>query len=235
MLPLAAAIDLAEQAAAEHGPDIANGKSPRHHAAWRVFKQRLEHVDELWEERKAAVQSYLSFSELQTLDRELKDWQEALCNAAMHWVQWSTYSRPAVHKQTRDLLSSAQELEKRLHASSAERGPQRKLQEVLDHNDELRRTSAGDSRLLAGDGQWKPPHGYVGTKTIRHDVRFRKRDKNPQPSTIQRWVERAAREDKPVKIVKAPDTGENFYPEAWIAKQIERWSPRSTPSSVPAG
>lgn len=107
----------------------------------------------------------------------------------------------------------------------------RNLQEILDYNDELGRNAA---ERRSKPTPWRPPEGYVGTKEICHDVRFRKSGKNPQPSTIQRWVERAARENEPIEIVKAPDTGENFYPEAWIVRQIERWRPRSTPSRVPA-
>jgi hypothetical protein len=74
---------------------------------------------------------------------------------------------------------------------------------------------------------WTPPPGYVGRKTICNDVRFRKKGKNPSPSTIDVWVKAAERDGQPVKIEKAPDSGENHYPEDWIIEQIRRWNPRA--------
>jgi len=79
--------------------------------------------------------------------------------------------------------------------------------------------------------EWKAPPGYVGTKTICHGDEFRKNGKNPAPSTIQRWVDRASREGNPVKVVPARDTHENHYPREWIMKQLERWNPRRETTS----
>ncbi len=75
---------------------------------------------------------------------------------------------------------------------------------------------------------WQPPDGYVRTSEIKFNPRFKKTGKNPVESTIQRWVERAKRNKKSVEIVKAPDTHENHYAEAWVLEQIELWNPRST-------
>jgi len=73
---------------------------------------------------------------------------------------------------------------------------------------------------------WEPPPGYVGTKTIMHDPRFKKLGKNPPRSTIQRWGERSEKEGEPVKIERAPDTHECYYPQQWVMDQVERWNPR---------
>lgn len=74
--------------------------------------------------------------------------------------------------------------------------------------------------------RWEPSPGYVGTKTITTDERFRKNSKNPPQSTMQRWVKRSEKEGNPVPTVKAPDSGEKFYPEQWVQEQIERWNPQ---------
>lgn len=74
--------------------------------------------------------------------------------------------------------------------------------------------------------RWEPQPGYVGTKTITTDERFRKDGKNPPQSTMQRWVKRSEKEGEPVHTDKAPDSGEKFYPEQWVLEQIERWHPQ---------
>ncbi|MEK6676766.1 MAG: hypothetical protein AABZ47_14075 [Planctomycetota bacterium] len=73
---------------------------------------------------------------------------------------------------------------------------------------------------------WNPPLGYVGRKTICSDPRFQKGGKNPPASTIDVWVKAAERKENPVKIERAPDSGENHYPESWIMEQIATWYPR---------
>lgn len=81
-------------------------------------------------------------------------------------------------------------------------------------------------------GRWKPPTGYVGAKTITSDERFWKGGKRPPRTTIDTWVNRDKKHAKaqgrdPVTIVKAPDSGENFYPEDWVQEQIRLWHPRA--------
>jgi hypothetical protein len=74
--------------------------------------------------------------------------------------------------------------------------------------------------------KWQPKAGYIGVKTICTDARFRKNGKNPPRSTIEVWMKRAQRIRKPVKVVKAPDSGEVHLPEVWVLKQVKRWNPR---------
>lgn len=75
--------------------------------------------------------------------------------------------------------------------------------------------------------RWEPPEGFVGRKTICSDPRFQKDGKNPPPTTIDVWVKAAERSNKSVEIVKAPDSGENHYPEDWILDRIaNHWHPR---------
>jgi hypothetical protein len=82
-------------------------------------------------------------------------------------------------------------------------------------------TTAKDGTPSLAHKAWDPPPGYVGRKTICNDARFRKKGKNPSPTTIDVWVNAA------VKVEKAPDTGENHYPETWINEQISQWNPRN--------
>lgn len=88
-------------------------------------------------------------------------------------------------------------------------------------------TTAKDVISSSAHRAWVPPLGYVGRKTICNDARFRKGGKNPPLTTIDVWVKAAEREGNPVKIEKAPDNGENHYPEAWIVEQIRNWNPRA--------
>ncbi len=77
---------------------------------------------------------------------------------------------------------------------------------------------------------WQPPEGYVGAKDILLDARFKKGGKNPPRSTLQDWERRSKKSKSPVRVEKAPDTKECYYPEAWIFEQIRAWNPRrSTP------
>lgn len=98
---------------------------------------------------------------------------------------------------------------------------------------------------------WQPPKGYVGRKTVCSHQRFRKKDKNPPPTTIDVWVKAAERDGwtvrrirnpqsgalpadpsngldkKELLILYAPDSGESFFPECWIRDRIQRWHPRT--------
>lgn len=71
---------------------------------------------------------------------------------------------------------------------------------------------------------WSPPAGYVGSKTIEHDERFRKNGKNPPRTTLQLWQNRS----RDLKMVQDPASNENYYPEEWVREQIKLWHPRRT-------
>ena len=68
---------------------------------------------------------------------------------------------------------------------------------------------------------WSPSPGYVGTKRIMRDERFRKNGKNPPRTTLQQWQ----KSNPPVE--RAPDSGELFYPESWVLDCIRTWHPRT--------
>lgn len=74
--------------------------------------------------------------------------------------------------------------------------------------------------------RWQPPKGYVGSKTILSHERFRKGGKNPSRSTLQEWENRSNSSEDQVQRVVAPDSGEVFFPEAWVQDQMKRWHPR---------
>jgi len=71
--------------------------------------------------------------------------------------------------------------------------------------------------------RWEPPAGYVSVQKIMSDERFRKNGKNPQRSTIQRWME-----TRGTKVVKHPHKHLVHVPEEWAHEQIERWTPRNS-------
>ncbi len=75
---------------------------------------------------------------------------------------------------------------------------------------------------------WVPVAGYVGRKTICTHERFRKNGKNPSATTIDAWVNSAAKGGQPVVIEKDPANQENYYPETWIRERIARWNPRTS-------
>ena len=92
-------------------------------------------------------------------------------------------------------------------------------------------SKAGAEAGGASPKAWKRLPNTVHTKEFEQDARFQKNGKNPAPSTVQRWVERSAREGKPVEIIQDPATHENYYPEEWFLEQWEQWKPRTKPSA----
>jgi len=73
---------------------------------------------------------------------------------------------------------------------------------------------------------WQPPPGYVGVKTVCNDPRFQKNGKNPPRSTIDGWIDAAARRRERITKVCAPDTREVHLPEEWVHERIREWNPR---------
>lgn len=74
---------------------------------------------------------------------------------------------------------------------------------------------------------WTPRPGFVGVKAVCNLPQFQKKGKNPPRTTIEQWVKSARGRGETVTIEKAPDSGENHYPEQWIKDCIARWNPRS--------
>ncbi|RJP30929.1 MAG: hypothetical protein C4547_16010 [Phycisphaerales bacterium] len=70
------------------------------------------------------------------------------------------------------------------------------------------------------DSRWEPPAGYVGAKEACSDQRFGKRGKRLPRNTLAYWANRDQ-----VKVVKAPDSQECFYPAEWLHSRICRWNP----------
>jgi hypothetical protein len=99
-----------------------------------------------------------------------------------------------------------------------------------------------------GISQWRPPPAYVGTKTIQNSPLYKKGGEYPAGSTIDRWKERSRKHGQPVIVVtaaefdstiqqegdnaiiavRAPDTGEVYYPAQWVSDAWTRWAPRPT-------
>ena len=65
--------------------------------------------------------------------------------------------------------------------------------------------------------QWKPPKGYIGSKSIVNDH-------NVPRSTLQGWEERNPPKKK---VRKDPQTGEKYYPEKWFERRVEQYERRS--------
>ncbi len=76
--------------------------------------------------------------------------------------------------------------------------------------------------------EWGPPEGYVGTKTITLDQRFRKDGKNPPRTTIDAWYAAAKRAGQAPAKAHDPSTHELFLPESWVHERMATWSPRAS-------
>lgn len=86
--------------------------------------------------------------------------------------------------------------------------------------------SGGRPKSAKSVSDWSPPAGFVGTKTIMMDARFRKKGKNPPRTTIDVWLKAARDRGESVQRHSAPDTRELFLPEKWVMKRIRSWNPR---------
>lgn len=73
---------------------------------------------------------------------------------------------------------------------------------------------------------WEPPDGFVGTKTITSDPRFRKHGKNPPRTTIDQWYQDAVKRGEPPERHYAPDSREVYLPLRWVTERIASWHPR---------
>jgi hypothetical protein len=62
--------------------------------------------------------------------------------------------------------------------------------------------------------QWKPPKGYIGSKTIVNNYKIPR-------STLQGWAER----DSAI-VKKDPQTKENYYQIKWLDKHRKNYRPR---------
>lgn len=62
--------------------------------------------------------------------------------------------------------------------------------------------------------QWKPPKGYIGSKTIVANYGIPR-------TTLQGWAERTE-----AKVKKDEQTGENYYQKTWLDKQLKKYKPR---------
>mgnify|MGYP001562712133 FL=1 len=93
---------------------------------------------------------------------------------------------------------------------------------LLDQHDQGEQKGRASVRA-----EWSPPDGYVGRKTVCADLRFKKKGKNPSPTTIDGWVKSAKNNGQPIDIEKDPANRENYYPEDWIMERIHTWNPRT--------
>lgn len=80
--------------------------------------------------------------------------------------------------------------------------------------------------LGAGD-PW-PPVGNVAVSTITHGAKYKKNGKNPARTTIQQWEKRES-------VAKAyhPQSNEVAYPQEWVSRHWNKWSPRQPQRNTP--
>lgn len=109
-----------------------------------------------------------------------------------------------------------------------------RLIQLAEHDlltDSNQKLSSDTDHPLAGIGtlhpskglaRWRPPPGYVGTKEIGIDNRFKKDGKNPPRTTIDVWLKK-----HPTTKIPAPDSREIHISETWVLERIAGWNPRS--------
>lgn len=132
--------------------------------------------------------------------------------------------RPTVESHQEHLMHSAELLLENL-TEAAERFSADL--ELLAAELRLKEQSAPSHRpVQPPPPQWRPPEGYVGAKQISTAPRFQKKGKNPPRTTLQEWEKRSSKSKSPIHVVKAPDSNECYYPEAWVHEQIQQWNPR---------
>ena len=85
-----------------------------------------------------------------------------------------------------------------------------------EHGISIARTAnlLGITQTRSRNKKWKPPKGYIGSKTIVNDC-------NVPRSTLQGWAERDE-----VKPKKDPQTKECYYPKKWVEKRRASYKPR---------
>lgn len=66
--------------------------------------------------------------------------------------------------------------------------------------------------------QWKPPKGYIGSKTIVNDYKVPR-------TTLQGWAERDS-----ANVKKDLQTKENYYRETWLKKRLKSYKHRKNAS-----
>ena len=86
-----------------------------------------------------------------------------------------------------------------------------------DEGQRLRNLRAGAKRPSS---QW-PPSGHVAVTTIQHDDRYKKNGTNPARTSILRWEDRGS-----VTKLYHPKSNEVAYPDDWVSKHWNAWSPR---------
>jgi hypothetical protein len=77
----------------------------------------------------------------------------------------------------------------------------------------------GVTKTSSQNKEWKPPKGYVGSKTILSDYKVPR-------TTLQGWHERDMANGKLKNIRKDPQTNENYYPQKWFDKHYQIWQGR---------
>ena len=246
--PLLDLRNLPDIAAVIANPDV-KGELPRAEAADKYGSFREDHADPA----KEVFTTFFSYLGTTTPRKDREAWADRGYEWVDRLVAFLSQARKTgeiavEHAALRDAIQSIIERYKRMWREKVQETPDRHPlakhfgPAVSGGNsavagdrrldcDKREHKDLSDDTLTSGKSEWRPPEGYVGTKDIQHSRRFDKGGKNPVSSTIQRWVKRDKREAQetnrePIRIVQAPDTHENYYPEAWIHEQIRRWSPR---------
>lgn len=76
-----------------------------------------------------------------------------------------------------------------------------------------------DKSRTRKEQEWQPPKNHISSKQIVNEHRVPR-------TTLQGWQERDIANGKFRKVVKDPQTQENYYPQNWFEKRLKSYKPR---------